>query len=43
MKYKTFPIQLSADLHQALKIAAINAGMTLQGYCIKVLADHVGK
>lgn len=36
---KIFPIRLGSELHQKLKIAAIEAGMTLQEYCIKVLTD----
>ena len=39
MKEKTFTLRMSAELHQALKIAAIKEGMTLHDYCIKLLSQ----
>lgn len=43
MGFKTFPLRLSPELHQKLKIAAAKKGITLQEYCVRVLADHVLK
>jgi hypothetical protein len=39
---KTFPIELEAELHKRLKIAAIEEGLTLQDWILKTLAEKVG-
>jgi hypothetical protein len=38
---KIFPIELDEDLHRQLKHAAIDSGMTLHGWIIKVLELNV--
>jgi predicted HicB family RNase H-like nuclease len=43
MGFKTFPLRLSLELHKKLKVAAARSGVTLQEYCVRVLADHVLK
>jgi hypothetical protein len=39
---KTFPIELSEDLHKKLKIAAIHDGLTLHDWIVKTLEEKVG-
>ena len=38
---KTFPIELDEDLHKRLKIAAIEEGLTLHDWIVKVLEEKV--
>ena len=39
---KTFPIELSEELHKRIKIAAIHAGLTLHDWVVKTLEERVG-
>ncbi len=39
---KTFPVQLDDELHKRVKHAAIDDGMTLHDWIIKLLAEKVG-
>jgi hypothetical protein len=39
---KTFPIELSEELHKKLKIAAIEEGLTLQDWILKTLEERIG-
>jgi hypothetical protein len=41
MVKKTFPLDLDEDLHRRLKHAAIDAGLTLQAFILRVLEEHV--
>lgn len=38
---KTFPIDLSEDLHKRLKHAAVDEGMTLHDWILRALAEKV--
>ncbi len=38
---KTFPIELDEDLHKRLKIAAIEEGLTLHDWIVRVLEEKV--
>jgi hypothetical protein len=38
---KVFPIEIEDVLHRRLKHAAIDAGMTLHAWILKVLGEHV--
>lgn len=38
---KIFPIEIDEDLHRQLKHAAIDSGMTLHSWIIKVLESNV--
>ncbi len=38
---KIFPIEIAEDLHRQLKHAAIDSGMTLHAWIIKVLESNV--
>jgi len=38
---KTFPVQLNEELHKRLKHAAIDEGITLHDWIIKVLEQKV--
>ena len=38
---KVFPIEIEEHLHRQLKHAAIDAGLTLHAFVIKVLRDRV--
>ena len=40
---KTFPVRLEDKLHRAIKHAAVEAGMTLQEWIIKILKQEVKK
>ena len=40
--YKTFPIELSEDLHKRLKHAAVDEGMTLHEWILRTLTEKVG-
>ncbi|MBI4663142.1 MAG: toxin-antitoxin system HicB family antitoxin [Verrucomicrobia bacterium] len=39
---KTFPIELSEELHKRVKIAAIQEGLTLHDWIVKTLEEKVG-
>ena len=39
---KTFPVQLDEELHKRLKHAAIDEGITLHDWIIRVLEEKVG-
>jgi len=39
---KTFPVQLNEELHRRVKHAAIDDGLTLHDWIVKVLAEKVG-
>ncbi len=39
---KTFPIELSENLHKQLKHAAVDEGVTLQDWILRTLAEKVG-
>ncbi len=39
---KTFPIELSEDLHKRLKHAAVDEGMTLHDWILRTLTEKVG-
>lgn len=39
---KTFPIELSEDLHKRVKHAAVDEGMTLHDWILRTLAEKVG-
>ena len=41
MNFKTFPLRLSPELHQKLKVTAAKEGITLQVYCVRVLSESV--
>lgn len=38
---KVFPIELEEDLHRRIKHAAIDAGITLHAWIVKVLEENV--
>lgn len=40
---KIFPVELDEDLHRQLKHAAIDSGMTLHAWIIKVLESNVNR
>jgi hypothetical protein len=40
---KTFPVELSEELHKRLKLAAIDADMSLHDRIVKALEGKVGK
>jgi hypothetical protein len=39
---KTFPIELSEELHKRLKHAAVDDGMTLHDWIVRALSEKVG-
>lgn len=39
---KTFPIELSEDLHKRIKHAAVDEGITLHDWILRTLAKKVG-
>ena len=39
---KTFPIELTEDLHKRIRIAAIEEGLTLHHWILKTLEQRVG-
>jgi hypothetical protein len=39
---KTFPIELSEELHKRLKHAAVDEGMTLHDWIVRALSEKVG-
>jgi hypothetical protein len=41
MVKKIFPLDLDEDLHRRLKHAAIDAGLTLHAFILRVLEEHV--
>ncbi len=40
MKTKAIQLKIPEEVNKQLRIAAINAGLTLTEYCIKVLTEH---
>jgi hypothetical protein len=39
---KTFPIELTEDLHKRLKHAAVDEGVTLHDWILRTLTEKVG-
>ena len=40
---KTFPIELTEDLHKRIRIAAIEEGLTLHHWILKALEQRIGR